>query len=115
VLLLSLRVLQMLVRQAAAEMIGTFMIIFVGGGSIVLSERYPQVFPAVSIPIAWGVTIALMILAVGHISGAHFNPAVTLAFAATKKFPMTQIFTYWSSQFIGGLVAISLLEVFKRI
>ena len=94
-------------------MIGTFTMIFVGGGSIALSERH--ILPSFFIPIAWGLTIALMIFAVGHISGAHFNPAVTLAFVVAKRIPASDIFIYWGSQLCGGFIAISLLEVLKKL
>jgi aquaporin NIP len=111
-----LRVLQMLLtHKALAETIGTFTMVFVGAGSIVLSERFPQAVPPFVIPIAWGLTIALMIFAVGHISGAHFNPAVTLAFAATKRLPASHVFLYWGSQLCGGLMAVGLLEVLKKL
>ena len=114
-LLRDLRVLQVLLtHKALAEMIGTFTMIFVGGGSIILTERYPHIFPAFVIPIAWGSTIALMIFAVGHVSGAHFNPVVTFAFAVSKRLPAGQVLVYWASQMIGGLAAIGLLEVLKR-
>ena len=105
----------LLTHKALAEMIGTFTMIFVGGGSIVLSERFPQIFPPFIIPIAWGLTIAFMILAAGPVSGAHLNPAVTLAFAVVGRLPAPQIFLYWGSQFCGGLMAIGLLEVLKKI
>ena len=105
----------MIVGKALSEVIGTFTMIFVGGGSIVLSERFPQVVPAFIIPIAWGLTIALMIFSLGHVSGAHFNPAVTLAFATTKRIPFTDVLVYWGSQFLGGLLAVGLLEILKKI
>ena len=105
----------MLIQKALAEIIGTFAMIFVGGGSILLSERYPNIIPAYIVPIVWGLTICLMIFAVGRISGAHFNPAVTLAFVVSKRLPMTQLLLYWGSQFLGGLVAIGLLQVLKKI
>ncbi len=105
----------MMTQSALAEVIGTFTMIFVGGGSIVLTERYPQVFPVFIIPIAWGATIALMIFAVGRISGAHFNPAVTLAFAVSKRLPVDRVLVYWASQFCGGLAAIALLEALKKL
>ena len=105
----------LLAHKALAEMIGTFTMIFVGGGSILLTERYPQIFPPFIIPLAWGSTIALMIFAVSHISGAHFNPAVTLAFVAAKRLSLAQVPIYWTSQIVGGLAAIGLLEVLKKI
>ena len=105
----------LLTQKALAEMIGTFTMIFVGGGSIILTEKYPHIFPIFIIPIAWGCTIALMIFALGNVSGAHFNPAVTLAFVAAKRLPLALIPLYWTSQMVGGLAAISLLEALKKI
>ena len=105
----------LLTQKAIAEVIGTFTMIFVGGGSIVLSEKFPQIFPSFIVPVAWGLTITLMIFAVGHVSGAHFNPAVSLAFVVAGRLPASQIFLYWGSQFCGGLMAISLLEALKKI
>lgn len=104
-----------LIFKAAAETAGTFTMIFVGGGSIVLCERFPQAVPPWIVPLAWGATIALMIFAVGPVSGAHFNPAVTLTFAVAKRLPAAQVWVYWTSQFAGGLLALGLLEVLKRL
>ncbi len=95
-----------------AETGGTFALIFVGAGSIILVEK--QILPAVCIPAAWGLMVCLMIVAVGPISGAHFNPAVTLAFAVTKRIPLDQILFYWTSQLMGGLAAVHLLRVFNK-
>ena len=113
-LLRDLRVLQMLLtHKALAEMIGTFAVIFVGGGSMVLADRH--LIPPLFIPMAWGLTVCLMIMAVGHISGAHFNPAVTLAFAAVKRFPAAQVPVYWAGQFAGGVVAVGLLAALRKL
>ena len=100
------------VYKALAEMGGTFALIFVGGASIILTERH--ILPPISVPIAWGFMVFLMIIAVGHISGAHFNPAVTFAFVVAKRIPASQILFYWSSQIIGGIAAVSLLKVLNR-
>ena len=94
-------------------MIGTFAIIFVGGGSILLVER--NLIPAFCIPLAWGAVIALMIVAMGSVSGAHFNPAVTLAFAVTKRLPSSLVLFYWGSQTLGGLGAVGLLGMLQKI
>ncbi len=102
-----------LISKIFAEMIGTFTMIFVGGGSILLVER--NMIPAVCIPLAWGVVIALMILAMGSISGAHFNPAVTLMFALSKRLPMSLVPVYWGSQCLGGLAAVGLLGALQKI
>ena len=104
-----------LVSKALAEMIGTFTVIFVGGGSIVLTEKYPNLVPSFIIPLTWGLIIGLMILAVGGISGAHFNPAVTLAFAAAKRLPAVHVPVYWFSQCTGGLMAIGLLIFLRKL
>ena len=103
----------LLAHKILAEMIGTFTMIFVGGGSIILAERH--ILPSFCIPIAWGLTIALMIFAVGHVSGAHFNPAVTLAFAVSNRIAFSDIPLYWGSQLCGGLMAVGLLEVLRKI
>jgi aquaporin NIP len=102
----------LLIHKALAEIIGTFMMIFVGGGSMILSERH--LIAPFFIPLAWGSIICLMIFAVGHISGAHFNPAVTLAFAIAKRLPTSQIIFYWGSQLVGGILAVILLGVLNR-
>jgi aquaporin NIP len=100
------------VYKALAEMGGTFALIFVGGASIILTEK--NILPPISIPIAWGFMVFLMIIAFGHISGAHFNPAVTLAFVVAKRIPASQIWFYWTSQVVGGVAAVSLLKVFSK-
>ncbi|HTL46925.1 MAG TPA: aquaporin [Verrucomicrobiae bacterium] len=101
-----------MVSKALAEMGGAFALIFVGAGSIMLSEKH--IVPAFCIPLAWGLMVSLMIIAVGHISGAHFNPAVTLAFAITKRIPFSEIWFYWTSQMIGGIIAASLLGALNK-
>ena len=102
----------LLIDKALAEMGGTFALIFIGGGSIILSEKH--ILPPICIPLAWGMMVCLMIIAVGHISGAHFNPAVTLAFAAVKRIPFSQVWFYWASQMAGGLAAVGVLGVLNK-
>ena len=99
--------------KALAEMIGTFAIISVGGLSIILSEKHG--FAQIGIPLTWGIMVCLMIIAVGPISGAHFNPAVTLAFALTRRIPAAEVAIYWASQFIGGTAAAYLLITLRKI
>lgn len=105
----------LLAQKALAEMIGTFTMIFVGVGSMILSERHPHLFPPIVIPIAWGTIIALMIVVWGNASGAHLNPAVTLALTVANRSPVALLPLYWGSQLFGGLVAIAALEGIKRI
>lgn len=96
-------------RKAVAEAVGTFALVFAGCGSIMVSERFPGTLSVSVIPVVFGLVVAAMIYAVGHISGAHFNPAVTFAFAVTRHFPAKNVLVYWTAQVLGGLAAISLL------
>lgn len=88
--------------KCAAEFIGTFALVFFGCGSIMLG---------VSPPLIFGLAVATMIYTVGHISGAHFNPAVTLAFALTRHFPAKHILPYWLAQCAGAVAAVYALSV----
>ena len=91
---------------------GTFALIFIGGASIILSEKH--ILSPLCVPIAWGLMVFLMIVAVGPISGAHFNPAVTFAFAIAKRIPAGQVLFYWASQIVGGVAAVSLLRILNK-
>lgn len=95
--------------KVLAECIGTFALVFAGCGAIMISERFELAIPLFSIPFVFGGIVATMIYSVGHISGAHFNPAVTLAFAISRHFPQREILPYWLAQFSGGLIAVTLL------
>ncbi len=90
-----------------AEFIGTFFLVFFGCGAVALSETgVPGVAPF--IPIVFGSAVAVMIYAVGHISGAHFNPAVTAAFFAMGRFPAARLPGYICAQILGALLASSM-------
>lgn len=95
-----------LCQKCIAEFIGAFAIVFFGCGSMMAGG-----VPAFLIPAIFGLAVAIMIYTVGHISGAHFNPAVTLAFAMTRHFPLRQVPPYWMAQFSGGIAAMGLLTV----
>ncbi len=73
-------------------------------------ERMPGAISPLAIPIIFGLVIACMVYAVGHISGAHFNPAVTLAFAIARHFPKKEIPAYWLAQFGASFAALVLLS-----
>ena len=79
-----------LIQKSAAEFFGTFAIVFFGCGSLMVIERFPNVLSPILVPVVFGLAVAAMIYAVGHISGAHFNPAVTLAFTVVRHFPKTK-------------------------
>ena len=100
-----------LLQRSLAEAVGTFALVFAGCGSMMVAERFPGAISNAVIPVVFGLTVAAMIYAVGHISGAHFNPAVTFAFAVSRHFPKKEVLFYWTAQCLGGLVAIFLLFV----
>ena len=77
----------MLARRALAEALGTFALVFVGCGAIVIDQERGGSLGETGIAAAFGLVIMAMIYATGHVSGAHLNPAVTAAFAATRRFP----------------------------
>ena len=91
-------------RKGIAEFLGTFAIVFFGCGAIRL-----DLSPGI-VSIVFGVTVALMIYGLGYISGAHFNPAVTVGFFAAGRFPSKQIGFYWFAQLIGAFLAVGLLS-----
>lgn len=96
-------------KRLTAEALGTFAIVFFGCGSIMLFERVPAAMSPAAIPVVFGLVVAAMIYGLGHISGAHFNPAVTLAFAVGRHFPFKDVVAYWLSQFLGGITAMAML------
>ena len=98
-------------QKYLAEFIGTYALVFFGCGGIMVAERFPGMISPEAIPIIFGAVIATMVYTVGHISGAHFNPAVTLAFAVTRHFPIAQVAYYWLAQFLGAIAAVCLLHL----
>jgi len=96
-------------RSAAAEAIGAFVLVFAGCGAIMVDARGSKL-GQVGIALCFGLAIMVMIYAVGHVSGAHFNPAVTLAFATTRHAPWTTAATYWVAQCAGALAAAAVLR-----
>ena len=96
-------------RPLLAEAIGTFALVFAGCGAIMVEAKTEQL-GQVGIAITFGLVIMVMIYAVGHISGAHFNPAVTFAFALTRHFPWPRVGAYWAAQLAGALAAALLLR-----
>ncbi len=74
-----------------------------------IQERFPSATSLSAVPIVFGLAVAAMIYALGPISGAHFNPAVTAAFAVVRHFPSKQVIIYWFSQLVGACLAMALL------
>jgi aquaporin Z len=101
-----------LVQKAIAETIGTFWLVFAGCGSAVLAAGFPDVgIGLLGVSLAFGLTVFTMAVAVGHISGGHFNPAVSLGLAAGGRMPVAELPVYWVSQVVGGIAAAAVLFV----
>ena len=99
-------------KKYVAEAIGTFWLTFAGCGSAVIAAGFPQVgIGLVGVSLAFGLSVVTMAYAIGHISGCHLNPAVTVGLAAGGRFPAGQILPYVIAQVIGAIVAAALLYV----
>jgi aquaporin NIP len=98
-----------LARVLVAEAIGTFALVFAGAGAVMVDAKTHEL-GHVGVAITFGLVIMAMIYAVGHISGAHFNGAVTLAFALTRHFPWPRAAGYWAAQLTGAVAAAALLR-----
>jgi aquaporin NIP len=98
-----------LARSLVAELIGTFALVFAGAGAIMVDAK-TNALGHVGVAIAFGLVIMAMIYAVGHVSGAHFNPAVSFAFALTRHFAWTRVGAYWVVQVAGALAAAAILR-----
>lgn len=98
-----------LARRLAAEGLGTFALVFFGAGAIMVAARYGS-FGQLGIAAAFGLVIAAMVYALGHISGAHLNPAVSLGFALSRHFPWRLVGAYWVAQCLGAIGAAFLLR-----
>jgi aquaporin NIP len=98
-----------LVRILTAEAIGTFALVFAGCGAVMVDAKTHEL-GHVGVAITFGLVIMFGIYAVGHISGAHFNAAVTFAFAVTRHFPWRRAVAYWCAQLVGAVAAAALLR-----
>lgn len=95
-----------MVRKLAAEFLGTFWLVLGGCGSAVLAAKFPEVgIGLVGVALAFGLTVLTMAYAIGHISGCHLNPAVTIGLWAGNRFQAREILPYWVSQVAGAIVA----------
>ncbi len=96
-------------KQYISETIGTFALIFCGCGAMTINEITGGSISHAGVAITWGLIVMAMIYAFGDISGAHFNPAVTIGFAFAKKFPWQKVLPYSLAQAIGAIAAVFLL------
>jgi aquaporin Z len=101
-----------IMRRSVAEAIGTFWLTFGGCGTAVIAAGFPQVgVGLLGVSLAFGLTVLTMAYAIGHISGCHLNPAVTVGLAAGGRFPAKDIGPYLIAQVIGAVVAAAVLYV----
>src|SRR3954453_19504397 len=100
----------MMSRRLAAEAFGTFWLTFAGCGSAVIAAGFPHVgIGLLGVSLAFGLTVVTMAYAIGHISGCHLNPAVTVGLAAGGRFPTSQIAPYVAAQVVGAVLGAAVL------
>lgn len=100
-----------LLQKTLAEAIGTFALVFAGCGAIMVNQLSGGAVTHVGIGISFGLVVMVMIYATGHVCGAHFNPAVTVAFAAIGRFPWRQVPVYVAGQTAAAVLAAAALSV----
>uniref|UniRef100_A0A5B7BSB8 Putative aquaporin NIP-type n=1 Tax=Davidia involucrata TaxID=16924 RepID=A0A5B7BSB8_DAVIN len=98
-------------QKLIAEVIGIYFIIFAGGGSVVVNKLYDGVITFPGICVTWGLIVMVMVYSVGHISGGHFNPAVTITFALFRRFPFWQVPLYIAAQLMGSILGSGTLSL----
>ena len=97
-------------KRAAAEFFGTFWLVFGGCGSAVLAAGYPTLgIGFVGVSLAFGLTVLTMAFAIGHISGCHLNPAVSIGLVVGKRFPASELPAYIIAQVFGGIAGAAIL------
>jgi aquaporin Z len=98
-------------KKYIAEIVGTFALVFCGTGAIVINQESAGAITHVGIAFTFGLIVMVMIYALGSVSGAHLNPAVTIAFAFAKRFPIKEIIPYIISQVTGAFIASVVLRI----
>jgi MIP family channel proteins len=97
-------------RRLAAEALGTFCLVAAGTGAVLVDGLTGGSLGGGGIAAAFGLVVAIMVMALGHLSGAHLNPAVTLAFAAARHFPLREAAPYIGAQIVGAMAASACLR-----
>ena len=99
-------------KRITAEFLGTFWLVFGGCGSAVIAAAFPSVgIGLLGVSLAFGLTVLTMAYAIGHISGCHLNPAVTIGLWTAKRIPATDLFPYVAAQVLGGIAGAGVLFV----
>jgi aquaporin Z len=101
-----------LTKRATAEFFGTFWLVFGGCGSAVLDAAFPSLgIGFLGVALAFGLTVLTMAFAIGHISGCHLNPAVSVGLCAGNRFPASELLPYIVAQVVGGIVGAGVLYI----
>ena len=101
-----------LTKRATAEFLGTFWLVLGGCGAAVLAAAFPQVgIGLLGVSLAFGLTVLTMAYAIGHISGCHLNPAVTVGLCTAKRFPASEVIPYIIAQVVGAIAGAGMLYV----
>ena len=101
-----------ILRRSLAECLGTFWLVFGGCGAAVLDAAFPQLgIGFLGVALAFGLTVLTMAFAIGHISGCHLNPAVSVGLVVGKRFPASELLPYVVAQVLGGIIAAGVLLV----
>ncbi|OIW14051.1 hypothetical protein TanjilG_11396 [Lupinus angustifolius] len=98
-------------QKFLAEVLGTYFMIFAGCGAVVVNLDNEKVITHPGISVVWGLVVMVLAYTLGHISGAHFNPAVTIAHASIRRFPLKEVPPYIVAQMIGSLLASGTLRL----
>ncbi|KAL0011454.1 hypothetical protein SO802_006562 [Lithocarpus litseifolius] len=106
-----LRVSAAFMQKLIAEVLGTYILIFAGCASVLTNLNYENVVGLVGISLVWGLAVMVLVYTVGHVSGAHFNPSVTISFAIYKRFPWKQVPAYILAQVLGSTLASGTLRL----
>lgn len=97
-------------RKYLAEFIGTFIMVFCGTGAIIIDQQTGGVITHAGVAITFGLVVMSIIYSLGNVSGAHINPAVSIAFTLARRFPAKQLLPYITSQLAGGIFASAVLK-----
>src|ERR1700739_3977617 len=104
-----------LTRRCGAEFVGTFWLVFGGCGSAVLAAAFPNLgIGFAGVALAFGLTVLTMAFAIGHISGCHLNPAVSVGLVVGKRFPVSELPAYIVAQVVGGIAGSAVLYVIAK-
>src|SRR5690349_22868803 len=99
-----------LTKRVAAECLGTFWLVFGGCGSAVLAAAFPDVgIGLLGVSLAFGLTVLTMAYAIGHVSGCHLNPAVSVGLCVGGRFPATELLPYIVAQVLGAVAGAAIL------